>query len=86
MNEYDEVLAGYRAEIAALEARARELREAWSAAPDSETRQLEAEQIEAQARILRLSLPDILRARFGGQDDDEETEPESEPDEENNNY
>ena len=70
MNEYEQVLGAYRAEIAAIEARAQTLREELSPIETQEARQREASTLDATARQLRLSLPERMRTAFDGSPDD----------------
>lgn len=79
MSDYETTLAVYRAQIAALEARALETRLAgFNADTDYETNQRKADRLEEEARGLRILLPEIMRVTFGEECDDE-TEAE-EPD------
>ncbi|MGQ0834885.1 MAG: hypothetical protein ACT4O5_08200 [Gammaproteobacteria bacterium] len=81
MIAYEETLDAHRAEIAALEARARALRQAWvSAYGGYETNQTEADRLEEEARGLRVSLPEITRITFGVDGDDEVYTEGEEPD------
>jgi multidrug resistance efflux pump len=75
MSDYQMALQSYRADIAALEARARAVRDAWFSA-DHEANQYEADQLEHAARDLRQSLAQVMRDRFVGTVDDDEEEEE----------
>lgn len=55
------VLEDYRVEIVELEARARATREGWFST-DFEVNQREAEELDGEARSLRLALAQIMRS------------------------
>ena len=63
MSNKEKTLETCSAEIAAFEARARELRKAWESA-DDETKQREAVKLAEEARNLHLSLEEIMSSTF----------------------
>lgn len=62
MSDYQMALQGCMADIAALEARARAVRDAWFSA-DHEANEDEAQQLDEDARGLRSSLAQLMRDR-----------------------
>jgi hypothetical protein len=83
MNDPQELLESERTEIAALEARAKELREGCTFVADYEANERKADKLEERAKSRRRTLPDFLRIMSGNDADDEaeETEYASEPEE-----
>jgi transcription elongation GreA/GreB family factor len=70
VSDYEKTLDDYRAEISALEARARTLRQSWVSA-DYEADRREADRLEAEASELRVLLTTIMRVTFGSDGEDE---------------
>ena len=71
MNDYEKSLDDYRAEIVALETRARTLRNGFSSA-DHEADRCEADRLEEEARSLRVLLPMLMRLEANADNDDAE--------------